>query len=182
MKKAERKKQLRERIAAVTVIVGMNLVWILLFASEYYANYIANDDYIEYWPTMQIHEKTVVVVPESEYDILIPMGEFKVTAYCSCKECCKEWADKRPVDDFGNILVIGAAGTLLEEGKSIAVDPDVIPYGSKVIIEGCGEYIAADRGVTGKEIDIYMLEHERADEHGVKYAEVYIVYDSNTGT
>ena len=113
----------------------------------------------------------------------ISLGEFKITAYCACQECCEEWADKRPVDDYGNILVTGAAGTLLEEGKSIAVDPDVIPYGTKVLING-QEYVAADCGgdIKGNWIDLYMEDHERAKEYGVKYAEVYIVYDSNTGT
>lgn len=62
------------------------------------------------------------------------------------------------------------------------MDPDVIPYGTKVLING-KEYIAADCGgdIKGNWIDIYMEEHERAKEYGVKYAEVYIVYDSNTG-
>jgi len=177
MNEAERQKQLRSRMLA-GVVIAMNLVWVLLLGTEVYANY-TDGKYIDYWPKPRIYEKPVVYEPEP---VEVYLGEFKLTAYCPCEECCEGWADKRPVDDFGNILVIGAAGTILEEGKSIAVDPKVIPYGTKVIIEGYGEYIAADRGVSGKEIDIYMEDHERADEHGVKYAEVYIVYDSNTGT
>lgn len=171
MKKAERKKQLRERIIVGVVMFAMNLTWLILLGTEVYANYTAGK-YIDYWPKPRIYEKTVVYEPEV---VEVSLGEFRITAYCPCKECCKKWADKRPVDDFGNILVIGAAGTLLEEGKHIAVDPDVIPYGSKIIIDG-HEYIAADRGVSGKEIDIYMEDHERADEHGVKYAEVYLIW------
>jgi len=169
MKKAERKKQLREHII-MGIAIALNLVWIVLLGTEVYANYEAGN-YIKYWPKPRIYEKPVVY----EESLEISLGEFKITAYCPCKECCKEWADKRPVDEFGNILVIGAAGTLLEEGKSIAVDPNVIPYGSKVIISG-HEYIAADRGVDGNEIDIYMLDHERAKEYGVKYAEVYVIW------
>lgn len=179
MKKAERKKQLRERIV-VGAVIAMNLVWIFLLGTKVYANY-TEGNYIEYWPKPRIYEKTVVYVPDTDYEVVIPMGTFKLTAYCPCEECCKEWADKRPVDDFGNELVIGAAGTLLEEGKNIAVNPDVIPHGTIVIING-QEYIAADSGVIGNEIDIYMEDHDRALEFGVKYAEVYIVYDSNTGT
>lgn len=178
MKKAERKKQLHERVITGIAIAG-NLVWIFLLCNVVYANY-TEGNYIDYWPQLRIHNKPVVYEPEP---VEVSLGEFKLTAYCPCKECCEGWADKRPVDDYGNILVIGAAGTLLEEGKSIAVDPDVIPYGTKVLING-QEYVAADCGgdIKGNWIDIYMEDHERAKEYGVKYTEVYIIYDSNTGT
>lgn len=144
MKKAERKKQLRERIAVGVVIAAMNFVWIFLLGTEVYANYTAGN-YIEYWPKPRIYEKTVVYVPDTDYEVVIPMGTFKLTAYCPCDLCCEVWADKRPTDEFGNPIVIGAAGTILEEDKSIAVDPDVIPYGTKVLING-QEYIAEDCG------------------------------------
>ena len=171
-KKEERKKQLRNRYIVAAVMIAMNLAWLIPLSTEVYANYTAGN-YIDYWKKPRIYEKPVVYEVEN---LEVSLGEFRITAYCQCKECCKEWADKRPVDDFGNVLVIGAAGILLEEGKHIAVDPNVIPYGTKVIIEGYGEYLAADRGVSGKEIDIYMEDHERANEHGVKYAEVYVVW------
>lgn len=50
-----------------------------------------------------------------------------------------------------------ATGTWPEEGRTIAVDPDVIPLGSQVVIEG-KEYIAEDTGgvVKGNIIDIFM--------------------------
>lgn len=172
MKKAERQKQLRSRMLA-GVVIAMNLVWILLLGTEVYANYTAGK-YIDYWPKPRIYEKPVVYEPEP---VGISLGEFKLTAYCPCEECCEGWADKRPVDDYGNILVIGAAGTILREGKSIAVDPDVIPYGTKVLING-QEYVAADCGgdIKGNWIDLYMEDHERAKEYGVQYAEVYLVW------
>jgi 3D (Asp-Asp-Asp) domain-containing protein len=103
------------------------------------------------------------------------LGEFKLTAYCSCEECCGEYAINREVDDFGNELVLGATGTLLEAGYSIAVDPNVIPYGTKVYIDGMGEYKAQDCGgaIKGNEIDIYLSNHEDALAFGVQYAHVY---------
>ncbi len=107
---------------------------------------------------------------------LISLGEFRLTAYCSCEKCCGVYAQNRPTDDYGNELVLGASGMLLEAGRSIAVDPDVIPYGTVVIIDG-QEYIASDCGGAIKEnrIDIYMGDsHSDALDFGVQYAEVFI--------
>ena len=103
------------------------------------------------------------------------LGEFKLTAYCSCEKCCGEWADCRPVDEYGNELVYGASGEVLTAGYSIAVDPDVIPYGTVVIING-QEYEAHDCGgaIKDNRIDVYFNNHEDALEFGVQYADVYI--------
>ena len=77
------------------------------------------------------------------------MGEFKVTAYCSCEKCCGEWAMNRP-----DGIVYGSSGEELIPGYSIAVDPKVIPYGTEVIIGG-NRYIAHDTGgaIKGNRID-----------------------------
>lgn len=103
------------------------------------------------------------------------LGEFKLTAYCSCEKCCGKWADCRPVDEYGNELVYGASGEVLTAGYSIAVDPDVIPYGTVVIING-QEYKAHDCGgaIKDNRIDVYFNNHEDALEFGVQYADVYI--------
>lgn len=117
-----------------------------------------------------------ITVEEVAEPTLISLGEFRLTAYCSCESCCGVFAQNRPTDDFGNELVIGASGVLLEAGRSIAVDPDVIPYGTVVIIDG-QEYIASDCGGAIKEnrIDIYMGDsHSDALDFGVQYAEVFI--------
>ena len=105
---------------------------------------------------------------------MVSLGEFKLTAYCSCSKCCGKWAKNRPKDKDGNEIVYGALGIELEEGTSIAVDSDVIPYGSTVYINGHA-YTAHDTGgaVKGKHIDIYFADHQKAVEFGVQHAEVF---------
>ena len=90
------------------------------------------------------------------------LGTFKITAYCPCEKCCGKWADG-----------ITATGTKATEGRTIAVDPKIIPLGTKVIISG-HEYIAEDTGgaIKGKRIDIYFESHTAALEWGVQNLEV----------
>lgn len=102
---------------------------------------------------------------------LISLGEFKLTAYCSCEKCCGKWAENRLEGK-----VIGAAGKELVPGYSIAVDPTVIPYGTIVIINE-HEYEAMDCGgaIKDNRIDVYFDNHTDALKFGVQYAEVWEV-------
>lgn len=61
--------------------------------------------------------------------------------------------------------------------KVIAVDPSVIPLGSKVYVEGFGEAIAADTGgaIKGKRIDIFIPAEQDALDFGVKKLKVTIL-------
>ena len=104
------------------------------------------------------------IVEETE-DPFIWLGKFKITAYCPCSKCCGQWADG-----------ITSTGVTASEGRTIAVDPKVIPYGSKVMIAG-NEYIAEDCGGAIKEnrIDIYFESHDDALEYGVQTHDVYII-------
>lgn len=81
-----------------------------------------------------------------------------LTAYCPCAICC------------GKCDRITASGTIATQGRTIAVDPNVIPYGTKVHIEGLGAYVAEDCGssIQGKRIDIFFDSHEEALEFGVQ--------------
>ena len=104
------------------------------------------------------------------------LGEFKLTAYCSCEKCCGEWALNRPKDENGKDIVYGSTGTILVAGTSIATDPSVIPYGSQVEING-HIYTAHDTGgaIQGNRIDIYFDNHQDALNFGVQYAEVFLI-------
>ncbi|WP_338448067.1 LysM peptidoglycan-binding domain-containing protein [Niallia oryzisoli] len=63
------------------------------------------------------------------------------------------------------------------DAKVIAVDPAVIPLGSKVYVEGYGYATAADigGGINGHEIDIYVQNHNDAIQWGRKTVKVTII-------
>lgn len=119
-------------------------------------------------------ETTPVVIEEVKEPEPELLGEYKITHYCSCEICCGVWAENRPIDESGQEIVTTASGAVSEPGRTIAVDPDVIPLGSTVIIDGI-EYIAQDVGgaIKGARIDIYCASHEEALNKGVIYADVY---------
>lgn len=68
-----------------------------------------------------------------------------------------------------------ATGTHPEVGRTIAVDPDVIPLGSEVMIDG-HVYIAEDTGgaIKGKAIDMYVGTEAESEVFGVQYMEAFI--------
>lgn len=101
--------------------------------------------------------------PIPEQPKRVSLGEFKLTAYCSCVKCC------------GKSDGITATGTKAKEGRTIAVDPSVISYGTVVYIEGV-EYVAEDCGgaIKNKRIDVYFDSHQDALDFGVKYAIVEV--------
>ena len=63
-----------------------------------------------------------------------------------------------------------ATGTKPVEGRTIAVDPDIIPLGSVVYIEGYGVRIAEDTGAytKGDRMDLYVEDWDVAKEFGRK--------------
>lgn len=107
------------------------------------------------------------------------IGSFKVTAYCSCEKCC----GKTPDDPWYGIT---ATGTKATEGRTIAVDPKVIPYGTVVYfdgIDGFGGYVAEDCGgaIKGKDIDLYFDSHAEALNWGVREQEVFLYKEDLNG-
>ena len=90
----------------------------------------------------------------------------KITHYCECEVCCGKHSDG-----------ITASGTEAKAGRTIAVDPEMIPLGSEVIIDG-ESYIAEDTGgaINGNRIDVYCETHEEAISRGIVYRDV-VVYE-----
>ena len=94
------------------------------------------------------------------------LGRYKLTAYCPCEKCC------------GTNTGITATGTTATEGRTIGVNPDDIPYGTVVEIDG-REYVAEDTGgaIGNNHIDIFFDNHADALDFGVQYADVYKVVE-----
>ena len=94
---------------------------------------------------------------------------FTLTAYCPGRCCCGKWASGYT-----------ATGALATEGRSIAVDPKVIPYGTHVLLiwpDGTQRsYVAEDcgSGVNGNHIDVFFDDHQAARVFGVQSAMVYL--------
>lgn len=159
-------------------IIGMSIAILAIFAGmsaaaaddlEAYKLAYANAPIEEdVKPTEKVAE-TGAQRPETA-DEWTSLGEFRITAYCSCETCCGVWANNRP-----DGIVYTASGAKAEAGKTIAVDPKVIPYGTEVKIGG-HTYIAQDTGgaIKGNKIDVYYDDHDAALKHGVKYAEVMV--------
>ncbi|MDE6712589.1 MAG: SH3 domain-containing protein [Lachnospiraceae bacterium] len=84
---------------------------------------------------------------------------FTVTAYCSCKICCGNYSPEVTGREART-----STGAIPQQGRTIAVDPTVIPYGTSVHIDGMGDYIAEDCGgaVRQNHIDVYFETHEAA--------------------
>ena len=114
---------------------------------------------------------TIIADLKSQEYKLIYLGNYKLTHYCN------EFYEH--ICGYGDGLT--ATGTNVTPGRTIAVDPNVIPYGSEVYIEGYGWRIAEDCGgsVKGNHIDISVNTHSEAMDMGIKYGGVWILVKQN---
>ncbi len=92
------------------------------------------------------------------------LGVFKTTAYCPCARCSEGWGRRT------------STGAVATSDHTIAVDPRVIPYGAKVMINGT-VYTAEDRGggVRGHHIDIFFNTHGETTQYGTRNVEVFLI-------
>lgn len=98
------------------------------------------------------------------------LGVFNLTAYCTCKKCC----GKNSPEVTGKPSRT-RSGTSPVQGRTVAVDKNVIPLGTHIIING-HEYVAEDTGswVKGNDVDIFFNSHREALTFGVQKAEVFV--------
>lgn len=114
---------------------------------------------------LKIANQTIEDLKGSEYK-LVYLGNFKLTHYC----------DERYNHICGGSGVT-ASGAKTAVGTTVAVDPRVIPYGTKMYIEGYGWRIAQDCGsaVKNNQIDILVNTHKQALNLGTKSGGVWIL-------
>ena len=102
------------------------------------------------------------------------IGDFDITAYCTCHICCHPY-DPECTGKPSHT----ASGTTPTEGRTIAVDPSVIPLGTKVYFNN-HTYVAEDTGgaIKGNRIDLFFNSHQAALAWGRKTLPVY--YSDNS--
>lgn len=100
-------------------------------------------------------------------DLYIPewvyMGDWIITAYCSCEICCGEFASGYTASGEPAIAGYTAASNIL-------------PFGTEVMIDG-NIYVIQDTGWSpyGDEwIDLYFDDHEEALAFGLQVKEVFV--------
>ena len=106
--------------------------------------------------------ETVVVPP----GVVMPRDEpqetrtrvVTVTAYCPCEKCCGAYANGYT-----------ATGEKATQGVTIAADPDVLPMGTEIELDG-HTYTVQDTGgaIAGNRLDLYFDSHEDALQWGVR--------------
>ena len=115
-------------------------------------------------PTKQVEEDEVTdreVETTKQYET----ETYTITAYCPCYECS---------EGYGKNTSTGKVAT---EGRTVAVDPQKIPYGTKLEIEGVGVRVAEDcgGGIKGNKIDLYFDTHQEVLNFGRQTKQVTIM-------
>lgn len=111
-------------------------------------------------PRPVVHKPVVKPVPQPK---VVTVRSTAYTAHCS-EGCTGTTATGVNLDANPNI-------------KLIAVDPNVIPLGKRVYVEGYGYAITGDTGgaIHGNRIDIYMAKEQDALNWGVQTVNVTIL-------
>nr|WP_295277256.1 hypothetical protein [uncultured Blautia sp.] len=86
------------------------------------------------------------------------LGNFTLTAYCNCAQCC---------GTAGNLT---ASGTVPAAGRTVAMAG--VPFGTQLLING-NVYTVEDLGTPYGHVDIYFGSHSEALAFGLQSAEVY---------
>lgn len=126
-------------------------------------------------------EETYIYTPhystewQDNFSIDMPLTEKHteqavVTAYCPCVKCCGKWSS-----DIRGGVPTTASGTHATAGRTCGADPNLLPYGTHIWIDG-HEYVVEDTGsglTKGMlHIDIYCNTHEEALQVGYSIREV----------
>lgn len=104
---------------------------------------------------------TTINVEEKRY-----LGEFKITHYCPCSRCCGVGGGK-----------VTASGTRPTAGRTVGVNPRLIPYGTHLKVGKYKGYVAEDTGggIGWKHLDIFCDSHQEAIKRGVQYKKVWAI-------
>lgn len=129
-------------------------------------------------------QRRIVIPPDAEC-VSREGPELLVTGYCNCGDCCG-WRKKwfffgEPVYNYGKMkgepkkVGVTASGTVAAKG-TIAADPAVHPFGTKIEVPGYGTGTVQDVGgsIKGAHIDLWFPTHEEALAWGAQKLKVKI--------
>lgn len=156
-------------IIGLGMICGLSM-FIVNDTSKMYKNLfndysVMSKEYIALNEKLEQKETTIKML-ENEIEQLnaqpkwTAIGKFRITAYGNdCVGCTG----------------LTKSGTVPQEGRTIAVDPTVIPLGSEVYFNG-NIYIAEDIGgaIKGNVIDLFYGTEQESIDYGVQYHTVYV--------
>ena len=155
--KCEAAHQLAENARALGVDESHYTIW---YAKKLWAEH--NEDVValtkEYNKALAEEKKAAEVASNG-----VALGTFKLTFYTGA------------ADEGGSIT---AMGTPVTPWYTVAVDPRVIPLGSKLRIEGYnGIFVAQDTGsaIRGSILDLAVSSKSEANRLGIQYRKVYLV-------
>ena len=105
-------------------------------------------------------EPMAEVAPQMTY-----AGEYTIVAYC---------AEQYPHICGGNPTT--KSGEPVTPGVTVAADPDVLPMGTHIYIDGIGERVVQDTGgaIKGHKIDLAVESHQEAVAWGVQHKGVWV--------
>ncbi|MCL2816081.1 MAG: 3D domain-containing protein [Oscillospiraceae bacterium] len=119
--------------------------------------------------------RTAPAQSEPEYE-WVSLGEYTLLAYCLCVKCCGVWSAEHPSRRGTDYVHLTASGAVPIAGRTVAVNPRVIAYGTEVWING-HIYVAEDTGGAVRRariVDILRECHESALEFGRQRAEIWV--------
>ena len=146
--------------------------------------YIASmDKDVKLWNHMSMS-----IMTKKEHDDMLRLAEERAAAEAEAK---KDHAGEFDGIAYRDVLTMEASAYLPTDGGGdcvtatgmpaghgvVAVDPDVIPLGTKLYIPGYGHAIAADTGgmIEGHMIDLCMESYDDAVQFGRRDIEVYVL-------
>lgn len=93
--------------------------------------------------------------------------EIVATAYCPCVKCC------------GKSDGITATGVKAKANRTVAADPNILPYGTEILC-GMGEFVVEDCGgaIKGNRIDFFFDSHEEAVNFGRQEFSIWVKEDT----
>lgn len=125
-------------------------------ASSYKTQLAAAETDAAIWEQEAYHYRAVAERAQNEAEAVAAeyVGDFMVTAYC-----CEKYAHI-----CGEGHGITKSGLPVQAGVTVAADPDVLPLGTVLYIEGVGIRIVQDTGgaIKGNKLDVALPTHEEA--------------------